>query len=126
MELRQEVHASVKVKTCVPVLMIAVCILLVFSEFSAWGETAEGRALFEKHCAPCRPSGGNIFNPRKTLQKGDMDANNITTAWDILKVMRNPGPGMPKFGRKAMPEKDARLIADYILLEFRPIERGMR
>ncbi|HEX8948230.1 MAG TPA: c-type cytochrome [Dissulfurispiraceae bacterium] len=115
-------------QTCIPIPVIAACLLLVFSDFSAWSETAEGRgkALFEKHCASCHPSGGNIFNPRKTLQKGDMDDNKITTAWDILKVMRNPGPGMPKFGKKAMLEKDARLIADYILLEFRPIERGMR
>lgn len=80
-------------------------------------ETA-GKALFEKNCASCHKDGGNVVNPQKTLSKSDMAANGITTADDIIKVMRNPGPGMPTFGPDAMTEDEARAVAEYVLRNF--------
>ena len=33
--------------------------------------------------------------------------------------MRAPGPGMPKFDKKALPDKDAKEVAEYILKTFK-------
>ena len=87
-----------------------------------------GESLFKQHCAPCHPQGNNIVNPQKTLFKKDLDANNISTAADIVKKMRNPGPfpehpqawaGMKLFDEGTVPDDDAMKIADYILKTFR-------
>jgi cytochrome c6 len=77
-----------------------------------------GEALFKKHCAVCHPDGSNIANPQKTLHAKDRAANKIVTADDIVKLMRNPGPGMVKFGEQVISEKDAKAIAEYILKTF--------
>jgi len=90
-------------------------------------EGGSGAALFQWNCAPCHPEGGNILNPQKTLRKKDLDANNITTAADIIKKMRNPGPfpthpqdwaGMRMFDERTISDRDAHAIADYILSTF--------
>jgi cytochrome c6 len=78
-----------------------------------------GEAGFKQHCAVCHPDGGNIVNPQKTLRKKDLDANNIKTATDIVKIMRKPGPGMTAFDANTVPDKDAKEIADYILTTFK-------
>jgi len=74
-----------------------------------------GESLFKQHCAVCHPDGGNIVNPKKTLHKQDREANNVKTEADIMKIMRNPGPGMIKFDEKTIPDKQAKEIAEYIL-----------
>ncbi len=81
--------------------------------------TAGGEALFTQYCAVCHPNGGNNINPKKTLFRKDLEANGVKTAADIVMKMRSPGPGMPKFGRTAIPDKDATAIAEYILATFR-------
>ncbi len=88
--------------------------------FSAAAPAAEqpGEALFKKNCAMCHMNGGNIINPKKTLHKKELEARNIKAANDIVKAMRNPGPGMSKFDEKTIPDKQAREIADYILKTF--------
>ena len=78
-----------------------------------------GKALFEQHCASCHPDGSNTVNAQKTLHKKDLNANGVKTAGDIVGKMRNPGPGMPKFDKKTIPDKDAKMIADYILKTFK-------
>ncbi len=76
-------------------------------------------AEFKEHCAVCHPEGGNIINPKKTLHKKDLDANNVKTAADIISKMRNPGPGMTKFDKKTIPNSEAKKIAEYILKTFK-------
>lgn len=78
-----------------------------------------GEALFKQNCAVCHPDGGNIINPQKTLHKKDRDANNIKSAADIIKTMRNPGPGMTLFDAKTISDKDAGEIAEYILKSYK-------
>jgi len=78
-----------------------------------------GEAEFKEHCAVCHPDGGNIINPKKTLHKRDRDANNVKTAADIISKMRNPGPGMTKFGDKTVSNIEAKKIAEYILKTFK-------
>jgi cytochrome c6 len=81
-------------------------------------ETETGEALFKKHCSVCHPDGGNIVNPELILQSKALKANNITSAADIVKIMRNPKPGMSTFDETVLPENDANAIADYILKTF--------
>ncbi len=79
---------------------------------------ASGEALFKANCAVCHPDGGNIVNPAKTLHKKDRDANNVKTVKDIIGRMRHPGPGMTQFDQKAISDKDAKEIAEYVLKAF--------
>jgi cytochrome c6 len=78
-----------------------------------------GAKEFKEHCAICHPDGGNIINPRKTLRKGDREANNVRTEADIIKIMRNPGPGMNAFDQKTISDAKAKDIATYILKTFK-------
>lgn len=75
----------------------------------------EGKELFAQNCNICHPNGGNIINPEKSLQKESLKKNGITTAEDILHIIRNPGPGMRKFSRDRLSDEDALKIAEYIL-----------
>lgn len=92
------------------------------------GPLGTGEALFKHHCSACHPNGGNIYIKNKTLSKKDREANNIFTAQDIVKKMRNPGPapkhpsefaGMKFFDEKAISDTDAQKVADYILQTFK-------
>jgi cytochrome c6 len=78
-----------------------------------------GEKLYAQHCAVCHPQGGNIVNPKKTLGKNALAANNIKTEADISKLLRNGAPGMPKFDENAISKKDAQEIARYILKTFK-------
>jgi mono/diheme cytochrome c family protein len=78
-----------------------------------------GEALFKKHCAVCHADGGNIINAKKTLHSKALAASNITKPADIVKVMRNPGPGMTRFDEATLSAKDADAIAEYVLKTFK-------
>lgn len=88
---------------------------------SRWGREKEsnGAKLFQKHCAACHPDGGNILTPAFTLHKKDRDAHGVKTAKDIIGKMRNPGPKMPPFDAKTIPDKNAKEIAWYIIKTFK-------
>ena len=78
-----------------------------------------GEALFRQHCAVCHPDGGNTATPNKPLHQKEREANGVKTADDIIKNMRNPGPGMTKFDEKTIPDKDSKAIAEYVLNTFK-------
>ena len=78
-----------------------------------------GAKLYTQHCAVCHPQGGNIVNPQKALGKNALAANNIKTEEDVIKLLRNGAPGMPKFDENAISKKDAQEIADYIAKTFK-------
>lgn len=78
-----------------------------------------GEAKFKEACAMCHPNGGNIINPKKTLHKNDLEANNVKTIPDIINTLRNPGPGMTKYDKAAIPDKLAKEIAEYIVKAFK-------
>ncbi len=106
----------------VPAITVLVMAVSLFAASGFAKETPNGKsgeALFKEHCSMCHPDGGNIINPKKTLHKKDRDANNIKKAEDIVKKMRNPGPGMTKFDKKTVTDKDAKEIAGYILKTFK-------
>ena len=83
------------------------------------GEKVDGKKEFQEHCAACHPNGKNIVNPAKTLSKASLAAHGVKTEKDIVAKMRNPGPGMTKFDAKAVPDKEAKAIGEYILKTFK-------
>lgn len=99
-------------------LTMTTCTLLIAGCAGA-ASPPSGQELFTQHCAVCHPAGGNIINPLRTLQKKDLDNRGITTWQGIVKNMRNPGPGMTKFDEKAIADKDAKAIAEYVLKTFK-------
>jgi cytochrome c6 len=104
--------------TAVAIMMVAT--FLALSGFAAEAKNGKtGEELYKQHCSMCHPEGGNIINAKKTLRGKDLKANNILKAEDIVKLMRNPGPGMTKLDEKTIPDKDAMEIARYILKTFK-------
>ncbi len=102
------------------IVTVTVCALGAFAAVGLAAEAkGKGEALFKEKCAACHPGGGNVMNAKKTLKKKDLTANKIRNAADIVKYMRNPGPGMTKFDAKSLPDKDAKEIASYILKTFK-------
>lgn len=75
----------------------------------------DGKALFETYCASCHRGGGNIINPKKTLKASDMAANGVKDAKDVMKLIRNPGPGMVKYDEKTLSDKEAKAISEYVI-----------
>lgn len=78
-----------------------------------------GEALFRDHCSFCHPDGGNIRREDKGLTRADLLRNNISSSADIVAYLRRPGPDMPAFDGQALPDRDAAVLADYILKKFR-------
>jgi cytochrome c6 len=81
-------------------------------------EVKTGEDLFQNNCATCHPDGGNILKPEFTLHSKSLKAHNITKPMDIVKLMRNPNPGMTKFDETMIPDKEATEIAEYVLKNF--------
>lgn len=82
-------------------------------------KASAGEKAFLVNCAVCHKDGGNIINAAKTLHRKDLETFGITKPSDVIAKMRNPGPGMTKFDEKAIPEKTAMAIADYVLKAFK-------
>jgi cytochrome c6 len=78
----------------------------------------DGQTLFQQHCAVCHPGGGNIIDPLKALDGETLAANGIATAGDIVATMRQPGPGMNRFDKNLLSDRDAGRIAEYILQSY--------
>jgi cytochrome c6 len=102
-------------------LVFAAASFLTTAGVSAKEASKEGRGkmLFMKHCSKCHPDGSNVVTAGKSLSPQDREANAVKTEEDIIRLMRNPGPGMVKFGNKVISEKDAKAIAEYIFTTFK-------
>jgi cytochrome c6 len=107
----------------VAVATISLCAFVAGGSFAVEEKKAMkkilGEAEFKEHCAVCHPDGDNVITSEKTLHKKDLDANGVRKPADIIEKMRNPGPGMTKFDKKMISDKEARAIADYILKTFK-------
>ncbi len=102
------------------IVLAAAASLLALTGHAAEGKKAKaGEELFKQHCSMCHPEGGNIINAKKTLRAKDLKANNVKSTGDIVKLMRNPGPGMTKFDEKILPDTKAKEVAEYILKAFK-------
>lgn len=94
--------------------IVAVTLMYSVSLLASAAFAAEptGEELFKAKCAACHPNGGNIIKPKETL-KGIKDPKKIT-----MKI-RSGGGGMTAFDAKAISDKDAKLIADYVIKTFK-------
>jgi cytochrome c6 len=116
----RSINARIKKGMEMKIFLLVLILMTVCLSFSTVGaEENTGEALFNQHCVACHPGGGNIMNPQKTLHSGDLTANNIAKPEDIVAVMRNPGPGMPKFDKEKIPDNFAERLAEYILKTFK-------
>ncbi|HLO25569.1 MAG TPA: c-type cytochrome [Geobacteraceae bacterium] len=97
----------------------AVFLALAATTLMAAPVFAGGGDIFKAKCSACHPDGGNIMKKDKTLHRKDREANKLKGVNDLVKYMRAPGPGMPKFDAKALPDKDAREVAEYIMKTFK-------
>jgi cytochrome c6 len=77
-----------------------------------------GESSFKKYCVACHAGGGNIIRPAKAIHRKDREANGVRTAADIVRLLRNPGPEMPTFDEKSVPEAEAKAIAEYVIGAF--------
>ena len=107
-------------------IAVSTLVFAVLCSFAVAGVSAKeaskesrGERLFMKHCSKCHPDGSNLVTAAKSLKPQDREANRVKTEEDIIRLMRNPGPGMVKFGEKVISEKDAKAIAEYILKTFK-------
>jgi cytochrome c6 len=82
-------------------------------------KVSPGEEAFVKNCAVCHANGGNIINPAKPINKKALEAKGIKKPADIVRQMRNPGPGMTRFDEKTIPDKEAKPIAEYMLKTFK-------
>lgn len=78
-----------------------------------------GEQLYKQHCAVCHPDGGNTINKDKPVGAKSMAGRGIKTADDVVKVMRNPGPGMNKFDESVISDSDAKKLAEYMLATYK-------
>ncbi len=79
----------------------------------------DGEALFKQYCAACHPNGGNVSDPERSLRGSVLKKRHITTPEDIVRIMRNPLSRMIRFDAATVSDKDARVIAEYILITFK-------
>ncbi|MDH4099636.1 MAG: c-type cytochrome [Nitrospirota bacterium] len=79
---------------------------------------SNGEEVFNKNCKACHANGGNIANPKKTLKKADMDANNLKTVDDVVKLIRNATKPMPSYDASKISDADAKAVSEYILKTF--------
>ncbi|MDH4099637.1 MAG: c-type cytochrome [Nitrospirota bacterium] len=79
---------------------------------------ANGEEVFNKNCKSCHANGGNIANPKKTLKKADMDANNVKSADDVVKIIRAATKPMPSYDASKISDADAKAVAEYVLKTF--------
>ena len=100
------------------VSVLAVCCVGTIA-FAEKASKDPGEAEFNEYCALCHPEGGNIINPKKTLHKKDLEANNIKNQADIINLMRKPGPGMTTFDEKTLSDNEAKDVAKYIFKAFK-------
>ena len=60
-----------------------------------------------------------MVKAKYTLHKKALAAHNITKPGDIVKKMRNPGPGMTKFDETTVSDPEATAIAQFVLDTFK-------
>jgi cytochrome c6 len=82
-------------------------------------QAPDGKALFKQYCASCHPDGGNVSDPKRTLHGSALKKNKITTPEDIVRIMRNPLSRMIRFDPSTLSDREARAIAEYILVTFK-------
>lgn len=82
-------------------------------------ETQTGEALFRQFCFNCHPDGGNVSDPEKSLHAAALSRSHISKPEDIVKIIRKPMSRMLPFDENTLSNRDARIIAEYLLSAFK-------
>jgi cytochrome c6 len=123
-------------RTLIRISLLLLCALTVFNGCSrhepapatpspaaasatAGAAVPSGEALFKQYCSSCHPDGGNVSDPQRTLHGSVLKKNHITSADDIIRIMRSPISRMIRFDVSTLSDRDARAIAEYILATFK-------
>jgi cytochrome c6 len=83
------------------------------------GVVQSGEELFKQYCFSCHPNGDNVSDPRLSLHGSALKNHHIAKPEDIVRIMRNPASRMIRFDESTLSDKDARVIAEYILATFK-------
>lgn len=78
-----------------------------------------GEALFKQFCFSCHPDGNNVTDPARTLHGSALQKNHITKPEDIVRIMRRPISRMIRFDAETISDRDARIIAEYVLKTYK-------
>ena len=78
------------------------------------GDAASGASVFSANCAACHAGGRNVVNPQKTLQKGDLEANGMTTSEAIITQVTKGKNAMPAFAGR-LTDQQIEDVAAYVL-----------
>lgn len=89
------------------------------AEPSPRAQAQTGEELFKQYCAPCHPDGGNVSDPERNLRGYALKSNHITKPEDIVRIMRHPISRMIRFDESTISDRDAAVLADYILKTFK-------
>ena len=105
----------------IPIARMVFCLvwLCAVTQVGAAAKVSQGEQAFVKHCAVCHANGGNIVNTAKPINRKALVATGINKPADVVRQMRNPGPGMTRFDEKAISDREALAIAEYILKTFK-------
>lgn len=101
---------------CIVFYLVLLCAVIQIGDAAT---VSQGEQSFVKHCAVCHANGGNIVNTAKPINRKALAATGINRPADVVRQMRNPGPGMTRFDEKAISDREARAIAEYILKTFK-------
>ena len=82
-------------------------------------QSQTGAALFRQFCFNCHPDGTNVSDPKRPLFGSVLRANHITTPEDIVNIMRHPISRMIRFDAETVSDRDAHVIAEYVLNTFK-------
>jgi len=82
-------------------------------------EPQSGEELFRQFCFNCHPDGGNVSEPEKSLHAAALSRSHISKPEDIVKIIRKPMSRMLPFDENTLSNRDARIIAEYLLSAFK-------
>lgn len=82
-------------------VLIVVVFCVAFNTTAEFANNVDAPALYKKHCSACHP-----------------DAARLRSHKNIMILINNPPPGMPKFNEDRISENDMNAIVDYIRREF--------
>jgi cytochrome c6 len=75
--------------------------------------SAEGAAIFERHCVGCHVNGGNIVRRGKTLKLAALERNDVASPEAIAAIARDGVGRMSGYG-DVLNDGDDQRVADWI------------
>jgi cytochrome c6 len=81
-------------------IAIVSAVILLVNQPAYAGDVDAGKTVFAANCAACHMGGRNAVNPKKTLQKADLELYGMYDAAAIITQVTNGKGAMPAFSTK--------------------------